>query len=85
MHRIKLGVSTAQLKKLQKGEGIQLSHDQLTKVSPKVRHLVELDVHPDMIKKIGGAINRGKAVRMQPQHFNGGSLTSMFKKVGSTF
>jgi hypothetical protein len=47
--------------------------------------LVELDVHPDMVKRIGGAIQKGKAVRMPATHYNGGSLASVFKKVGKTF
>jgi len=71
--RVHLQVSTAQLRKLKKGEGFQASHKQMAE-GMDGGHNVELEIEHPSIKKLQSALRRGKGFRFSKMHIKGGSL-----------
>jgi hypothetical protein len=71
--RVHLQISTAQLRKLKKGEGFQASHKQMAE-GMDGGHNVEIEIEHPSVKKIQSALRRGKGFRFSKMHIKGGSL-----------
>ena len=76
--RVHLQISTAQLRKLKKGEGFQASHKQMAEGLDS-GHNVELEVERPSVKKLQSALRRGKGFRFSKMHIKGGSLRDIGK------
>lgn len=63
-------VTAKQMKAIKSGNGIQLSHAQLTNPSKVHRHPISVNMYPEGLKKLNQSMAKNKGFRMMPdKHF----------------